>query len=90
MEQTNKYQRSKIYIIRSPNNEKYYIGSTIDDLNKRFYKHKQIDVNTCSSKEIINSGGAYIELFELYPCNSKIELKKREGELIREHKNNIV
>jgi hypothetical protein len=26
----------------------------------------------------------YIELFELYPCNSKIELEKREGEVIRE------
>jgi hypothetical protein len=52
-------------------------------------KHREL-INLTSSKEIINSGGAYIELIENYPCNSREELCKREGELIREFKNNIV
>jgi hypothetical protein len=46
--------------------------------------------NLTSSKEIINSGGAYIELIENYPCNNKEELCKREGELIRQHKTDII
>ena len=38
----------------------------------------------CSSKEIINFGDARIELIEEYPCNNKMELNRREGEIIRE------
>ena len=37
-----------------------------------------------SSSLIIGLGGAYIELLENHPCNSKEELLKREGELIRQ------
>jgi len=32
----------------------------------------------------------YIELLELFPCNSKMELEKREGELMRLHLSKIV
>jgi hypothetical protein len=35
-------------------------------------------------------GHAYIELIEEVKCNNKMELLKREGELIREHYDNIV
>ncbi len=83
------YQNGKIYSIRSPNTEKYYIGSTTQKLYNRITGHRR-KLDGCSSREIINSGGAYIELIELYPCNSKEELCKREGEIMRQFKNNIV
>jgi hypothetical protein len=82
------YQQGKIYAIRSPSTDKYYIGSTATTLCKRFYKHKT-DKNTTAT-EIIAFGDAYIELIELFPCGSKIELNKREGELQRELKASIV
>ena len=85
----NKYNNGKIYTIRSPNTDKYYIGSTCNTLTNRFMSHKSPS-NKCESKEIIDLGEAYIELLENFSCNSKEELNKREGELIREHKNNVV
>jgi hypothetical protein len=36
----NKYHNSKIYTIRNRIDDDIYIGSTIGDINKRFYKHK--------------------------------------------------
>jgi hypothetical protein len=81
------YQNGKIYTIRSHQTEKYYIGSTCRDLSKRLYEHKQ---KSASSKEILKYDDAYIELLELFPCNSKDELNKREGEFIRLHKDNCV
>jgi hypothetical protein len=83
------YKQGKIYAIRSPSTDKYYIGSTANTLCKRFYHHKNKS-NLCSSSEIIAFGDAYIELIELFPCNSKMELNKREGEVQREMKANIV
>jgi hypothetical protein len=83
------YQNGKIYSIRSPNNEKYYIGSTTQKLSMRMAGHRRTK-DLITSKKIINSGGAYIELIELYPCNSKEELLKREGEIMREFKDNII
>ncbi len=94
----NKYQQGKIYTIRSPHTEKYYIGSTIEKyLSSRFNGHnsnykrflKGTGCNITSFK-ILELGDAYIELLEYFPCNSKLELHKKEGELIREHKNNCV
>ena len=74
----------KIYAIRSPNTNKIYIGSTCQDLNKRFNGHKHS--NTTTSQEIINSGQAYIELIKNYNCNNKIELRLKEGQIIKENK----
>lgn len=82
------YQNGKIYTIRSPHTTKYYIGGTTQTLAKRFSYHKKYP--TLTSKDIISLGDAYIELMELCPCNSVEELRKREGELIREHKENCV
>ena len=87
------YQNSKIYSIRSPNIEDYYIGSTTQLLCQRFNDHvKTCKYNTqgSTSKKIIEAGEAYIELIETYPCNSKEELLKREGEIMRLHLDNIV
>jgi len=83
----NKYENAKIYAIRSPHTEKYYIGSTISSLSKRFHQHK-CQKNT--SQKIIMLGDAYIELLENFPCKSKDELRKREGEYLRKHKSEIV
>jgi hypothetical protein len=93
----NKYQNGKIYTIRSYTTDKYYIGSTTQPLPKRLYEHKKHYIthlagkqNFITSYEIIKNNDCYIELLELFPCNSKMELEKREGELIREHLDNVV
>ena len=85
------YSKGKIYSIRSHLTTDVYIGSTIDTLPKRLFNHKRFYkkwVNkktnyTTSFKIIEKDDECYIELVELYPCNSKIELHRREGEIIR-------
>ena len=84
------YQKGKIYTIRSRNSDKVYVGSTCNELRKRIYEHKKdyrYWVNGkpkyVSSFEVLNDGNCYIELFEKCPCNSKAELKRREGEVMR-------
>ena len=91
------YQGGKIYTIRSPETDKYYIGSTTQTLPKRFYEHKKDyerfqdgKKHNITSFQILELEGAYIELLELYPTNSKAELERREGQLIRENRDNCV
>ncbi len=86
------YANGKIYTIRSFETDKYYIGSTTSTLTKRLSEHKQKykQGKYCSSAEIIQYGDAYIELLEDFPCFKKDQLCKREGQLIREHKDNCV
>ena len=82
MELKNKYQNGKIYIIKSPNTDKVYIGSTTEKyLSRRLAKHIHHTGSNVTAKIIIDAGDAYIELVELFPCNSKYELNKREGEM---------
>ena len=91
------YQGGKIYTIRAPETDKYYIGSTTQTLPKRFHSHKRDyacyqngKMNNITSFQILELEGAYIELLELYPTNNKAELERREGQLIREHRDNCV
>lgn len=87
------YANGKIYTIRSFETDKYYIGSTISTLTKRLSEHKakyKRGRTDCTSAEIIQYGDAYIELLEDFPCFKKDQLCKREGQLIREHKDNCV
>ena len=93
----NKYHSGKIYTIRSHRTDKYYIGSTCSPLHKRLYQHKlQYRMfqagKFClvTSFEIIKFDDCYIELYENYKCNSRNELTKREGEVIRLLKNEVV
>ncbi len=82
------YSLGKIYCIRSYQTDKIYIGSTCQEyLSSRFQQHKR---GRTTSRILIDYGDAYIELLENFPCASKQELHKREGELIRIHKNNCV
>lgn len=82
------YQNGKIYAIRSYKTDDIYIGSTIMTLSKRMAKHRVMKTFV-SSQLILEHGDAYIELIELCPCNSKEELEKREGELIRATPNTV-
>jgi hypothetical protein len=49
-------------------------------LDARMWNHKS-DTH-CSSSKILEYGDARIELIENYPCDSKKELVRREGEII--------
>lgn len=83
------YQQGKIYTIKCRTDTNLvYVGSTINSLTRRWYNHKQ-DSNRRHSRinttmKEIGIDNFYIELYELYPCNSKIELERREGEIQRE------
>ena len=85
------YSKGQIYSIRFYDNDNLiYIGSTIQPLAKRFGGHKI--KNNCSLYQYIqeNYNGdfkcCYIELIEIFECNNKNELDKKEGELIRQYK----
>ena len=92
------YKKGQIYRLWSPHTDKFYIGSTCSPLSKRMYNHRTVynqslNGSYCTTaSQLFNLGfdDVKIELIELYPCNSKSELDKREGELIRQHKNNLV
>ena len=86
----NKYHNSKIYSIRNSLNSEIYIGATTLQLSKRMVKHR------CTAKtkpdasplhKYMNDNGIhnfYIELVEEYKCENIEQLRKREGEIIRE------
>lgn len=81
------YQKGKIYKLWSPQGteEEVYYGSTIDDLRKRKNHHK--NTNFCNSRILFEKyDDIRIELVEEYPCNSKAELLKKEGEYIKNNK----
>jgi len=84
------YSKGQIYTIRNREDDtKIYVGSTIQPLYKRFSGHK---IHSKCEKHMTmklyvevndNWDDWYIELYENYPCNTKTELCKREGEVIR-------
>lgn len=86
----NIYQRGQIYTIRSHQTDIFYIGSTIQSLHQRLSGHRKDykiwlkkNIKNMTSFNILNFEDHYIELLELFPCNSKKELNKREGQHIR-------
>jgi hypothetical protein len=93
------YKNGQIYRLWSPHADKFYIGSTCNMLAKRLYEHKtdfKCYLNKkrgyVTSYELFKFGidDVKIELMELFPCNSKAELCRREGILQREHKDTIL
>ena len=73
-----------------------YYGSTCQPLSKRLSTHKQdyhrykdrrkeIPITLCKIFDEYGVENCKIELVELFSCNSKEELHKREGEFIREN-----
>ena len=84
------YENGKIYIIRNNVNEMVYIGSTCNPLHKRFYAHKRDMKNKCNMHKplykdmaLIGVDNYYIELIEEFRCENKMQLNKREGEVMR-------
>jgi len=93
----NRYQNGKIYTIRSHHTDKFYIGSTCLALSKRLSSHKRcMDIfikgkgDYISSYAIIKYDDCYIELLEECKCDNKEQLCRKEGELIRLHKDKCI
>ena len=92
------YKNGQIYTIRSHQTPLFYIGSTCSPLAKRLYEHrrdykcwtKNNEYSYFSSYEIIKYEDHYIELLEEYPCETKKQLNKREGQIIRFYNDNCV
>ena len=88
------YQNGKIYAIKSNSGDKIYVGSTTKEyLSARMSEHRRMfkawekgNGNRCTSHELFSPYGVencYIELIELFPCNTKDELLMRENHYIR-------
>ena len=91
---SDKYKNGKIYTIRCKNDNTFiYAGSTVQPLFKRWHQHKKIlnnekrkEYNIFLYKKIreTNLENWYIELYEEFSYESKEQLNKRRGEVIRE------
>ena len=79
------FSRGKIYLIKSRSRPNLvYVGSTVNTLTTRFSCHEagfRSRAKGTSSYHVLEIGDAYIELFEHYPCSSKVELRRREGQV---------
>jgi hypothetical protein len=85
----NKYEKAQIYLIKAPNCDKGYVGSTIQGLKIRLSKHETDyrgylginpkERNYRGSFEILCEQNYDIHLLENYPCENKKELEKREA-----------
>ncbi len=85
------YQNGKIYTLRCyTDKELVYVGSTTKKLCDRKSNHKTNGYKCPENyfyKTVENNGGWdnwYIELVECFSCNSRSELEKREGEIMRD------
>jgi len=80
------YSQGKIYQIWSPQTDKVYIGSTTNTLARRLWGHRAAgkkEYGAPTSKNILEFEDAKIELIEEYACENKMQLTRREGEVIR-------
>lgn len=79
------YKNGKIYKIESFEGKCMYIGSTCQQLSRRMAGHRRDNKvrHDCSSGEVLKYEDAKIYLIELYPCNTKEELLRKEGEYIK-------
>jgi len=89
--------RGFIYKIVCDENDKFYIGSTKASLQARWSRHKAAckaydngQGNFCSCYDLINTGTAKIQMLEEYWCKDENELKRKEGEYQRKHRDEIV
>ena len=93
MEIPNKYHNGKIYQITDIAYTKCYIGSTTEGLSLRMTRHRAgYKTFLNSGKKLISSFKLFneygienckIELIEYFKCDSLAELRKREGEVIK-------
>ena len=75
------YSKGKIYKIYSKTLDNCYYGSTTMTLKDRLSKHKCEfkSGRFCKSQDVLKYNDYEIILVELFPCNSKKELERREG-----------
>ena len=88
-----KYQNGKIYRITDLSYTKFYYGSTCETLSQRMARHRakyttylKGGITNTRSFDLFDEFGVEnckIELVELYPTNSKEELRQREGYYIQ-------
>lgn len=88
-----KYQKAKIYKLTSELTDLFYIGSTIQRLSKRKAHHIEWFMRSqkpTSATKIIQLDPKKIkcELIEAYPCESLLDLRKREQHHLNEHRGN--
>ena len=83
------YANGKVYAIICRKTDRRYIGSTCEPtLAKRLAQHVtdfkrwKEGKSRCMSYDIIKDGDYYIILLELYPCNSRDELRMCEQKYI--------
>lgn len=83
------YQRSKIYLITSPNTNCVYVGTTTKLLCSRLGQHRAdfkkfqqgiYKFNPCF--EIMKHNDISISLIENFPCNTREELASRQRQII--------
>ena len=85
------YRNGKVYCIRNTVNDEVYVGSTTQRLSKRMAKHREDFKNEkyksnklyLQMKEHGNDN-FYIELIEECPVENIEQLRKKEGEYIRQ------
>ena len=89
----NKYQNGKIYKIVDVGYSKCYIGSTTESLSQRMTRHRaaylkylrdgRVKLKSTVIFDEYSPENCKIELIELYPCDSRMELLRKEGEHIK-------
>ena len=83
------YSKGKIYKILNNKTPDVYVGSTCQKLSKRLANHKTRlnegkETLLYNKMRDLGDKNFYIELVEDYPCENGEQLKRREGEVIRE------
>jgi hypothetical protein len=86
-----------IYKLTSPDNDKYYIGSSKNSLNIRFSQHKSRYNNFVLGRgknytafEILKYPDCKIELLEEVKYNNKDELLTKEKQYIKDNINDVI
>ena len=90
------YQEGKIYKIYNTINDDIYVGSTTLKLCERMRDHRYCIKDYRKKYRLLYQAFRehgvehfYIELIEKCPCNDKEELRKKEGEYIRQLKSTL-
>lgn len=90
------FNNGKIYAVYSPSSDKCYIGSTVQPLKQRLYKHqsryrcqKDNPSRYVSSMEIVKHGDSKIILLENFPCDNGKQLEIREWLISLQYPNRV-
>lgn len=78
-------QRGYIYVVKSPNTNKVYVGSTTKSITSRKKWHKRNTIDKEYVAKIYDAGDAYVEQLEEVLYDDIDELIEREAYHIRAH-----